>query len=70
MTPEEQSVWIATYGAAFAAAFQRATEVVGFDRAAEHASAEYAGEIANLAVICLRGWRETENENLGRTVGR
>ena len=56
----EKAVWAAAYGSAFAVEFRRSEASVGFDVAVRAASAESCCDIADLAVVRLREWRDTE----------
>ena len=80
--PGEERVWEAAYGAAFASEFlanrayfasNRArlaepSRRSSWDAAEALATAEAAGDIADMAVRELRRWRKEENQKLGHSI--
>jgi hypothetical protein len=74
VTPDEKSIWVAAYAAAYVSDFtemRKLAEAVGprdrdpsayfpFDEAEQRTSAEYALFVANIAVDKLRKWVASE----------
>jgi hypothetical protein len=66
MTPEEKELWQQAYAAAFANEFYRSFALYqDCDRTVESISAEFPATVADLAVVRLRQWRETEDPKMG-----
>lgn len=65
LSEREQRQWDAIFAAAFFHEFLSNRDCVGFDRAEELASAEFAGTVASIGVRKLLEWREDNNPTMG-----
>lgn len=68
-TDRECRIWDAAYAAAFARGFnQYFGNLADFQNASGRINAEYAADIADLAVMRLREWQECEDPNTSHEI--
>lgn len=70
MDEQELAIWNSAYAKVFVAEYRRLQDEVGSERAEELATAEEPIAAANLAVKCLRAWRQAYDPVDGADSGR